>query len=183
MASAAVLRKKMAGHVPAIRMTSVAIGLAGLVVSLPAAAQTDLASRDQLRDIHHNLVVAEEALGVALRDKDVARAKSASGALFKLLSSARERKLPANSCSEALESLEGVAVAVVFALQPTTNGDFGSMNKEELRFSAQMRPASEVVEKWFADYSATYRNKMAACELEADAGSSPRSLPTQFTQK
>ena len=62
--------------------------MAGLVASLPAAAQTDPASRDQLRDIHRNLVIAEGDLGIALRDKDVARAKSASGALFKLLSSA-----------------------------------------------------------------------------------------------
>ena len=182
MASAAVLRKKMAGYVPAIRMTPVAIGLLGLV-SLPATAQTGTAPRDQLRDLHRNLVIAEEDLGLALRDKDVARAKSVNSSLFKLLSSAMERKLPASSCSEALESLGGVAVAVVFALQPATAGDLGSMNKEELRFSAQMRPGSEVVEKWFTDGSATYRNKMAACELEADAGSSPRSLPTQFMQK
>jgi len=183
MASAMALRKKMAGHVPAIRTAAVAIGLAGLIVSPPASAQTDPASRDQLRDIHRTLVAAEENLGVALRDKDFARAKSANETLFKLLSSAKERKLPANSCLEALQSLGGVAVTVGFAVHPATTGDLGSMNKEELRFSAQMQPAPDVLEKWFTDYSATYRNKMTACEVEADAGPSPRSLPTQFTQK
>ena len=183
MASAVALREQMAGQVPAIRTAAVAIGLAGLVVSSPASAQTDPASRDQLLYLHRNLVIAEGDLGVALRDKDVARAKSANATLFKLVSSTDARKLPSNPCSEALQSLEGVAVAVVYALQPVTTGDPGSMNADEIRFSAQMRPAPTVVEKWYADYSTAYRNKMAACDLEADAGPSPRSLPTQDTQK
>ncbi len=183
MASAVALRKKMAGHVPAIRTAAVTIGLAGSVLSLPAVAQTDPASSDQLRYLHRGLVIAEDNLGVALRDKDFARAKSANDTLFNLLSSAKKRELPANSCSEALESLGGVAVAVTFAVHPVTTGDLGSMNAEGLRFSAQMRPAPEVLEKWYVDYSAAYRDKMAACELEAGAGPSPRSLPTQYTQK
>jgi hypothetical protein len=173
----------MAGHVPAIRTAAVVIGLAGFVASSPAASQTDSASPDQLRTLHSSLVTAEENLAVALRDRDFARANSANETLFKLLSSARQRRFPASSCLEALEGLGGVAVAVAFAVHPVTTGDPGSMNKEELRFSAQMRPAPEVLEKWYTDYSATYRTKMPACEQEAAAGPSPRSLPTQFTQK
>ena len=183
MASATALRSIMAGHVPAIRIAAVSIGLAGSVVGPPAIAQTESASRDQLRSLHRSLVVSEEGLGVALRDKDASRAKLASDPLFNLLSSAKERKLPANPCLEALESLGGVAAAVTFAVHPVTTGDLGSMNAEGIRFSAQMRPAPEVLNRWYTDYSAAYRDKMAACEREAGVGSSPRSLPTQFTQK
>jgi hypothetical protein len=182
MASAGALRKKMAGHFPAIRIA--ALAMIGLVFSLPARAQIDPATRGQLQYLHRSLVIAEENLGVALRDKDIPRAKLANDLLFNLSSSAKERKLSGNPCLDALESLQGVAAAVLFAVHPSTaKGDLASMNQEQLRFSDQMRPAPEVLNKWYSENSAAYRARMAACEQETNAGATARFLPDKFTQK
>ena len=182
MASAVAVQSQMAGLVPAIR--TFAFGLVALnAVSLPAAAQTDTASHDRLRDIHRTLVRVEEDLGAALRDKNLDRAKLANERLLRLLPSGKEQTLPPSSCSEAIESLVGLSVAVTFAVAPVTTGPLGSMNADGLRFSAQMRPAPEIVERWYSDYSTTYLSKMAACEQEAGVGASPRVLPTQLMQK
>ena len=184
MASATALQERMAGHVPAIRMAALTmIGSAGLTFSPPAAAQMDPATRGQLQAVHRSLVTAEENLGVAIRDKDFPRAKSANEILSSLSSSTNKQNLPADPCLQALESLRGVAVAVAFSVHPVTTGDLDSMKREELRYSEKMRPQADVLNRWYAEYSGTYKDTVLACEREIDAGPTARFLPSQLTQK
>jgi hypothetical protein len=184
VASAAAVRKTMAGQVPAICIAKlVAASLLAFSASVPAIAQIDPATRGQLQYLHRSLVIAEENLGLAMRDNDIPRAKLANDLLFNLSAARMEKNLPANSCSKALEGLAGVAVAVGFAVQPATKGDPGSMNQEELRFSEMMRPGAEVLKDWYVQYSTAYRDNMSTCEQEIGAVSTARFLPTKLTQK
>src|SRR5262245_10562347 len=125
VASAMRLLKAMAGPVPAIRVGASAMTcVAGISI---ADAQMDERAHGGMRDLHRSLVIAEENLSFAMRDRDISRATLVNELLFNLDSATRERKLANNSCLEALQALAGVAVAVRFDLQPASRGaDLGS---------------------------------------------------------
>jgi hypothetical protein len=179
------LFQAMAGHVPAIRVSASVLASALALVAglLPAAAQMDQATRGRMQYLHRSLVLAEQNLGLAARDKDILRAKLVNDLLFNLSSYAVERKLAGNSCLEALGGLAGATVAVTFAIHPVIKGDPGAMTREELRFSEQMRPDDETMKTLFGENSATYRTKISDCERDIGAGKSARSLPDTLPQK
>jgi hypothetical protein len=187
MASAMALLRAMAGHSPAIRVrVLLAIGLCAACLvckSSPVTAQMDPRTRGMMQNIHRSLLIAEENLVIAMRDKDIPRVNLVNVLLSNLSSDANERKLATNPCLQALEQLGGAAVAVGFDIHPTVTGGLGSMTRQELRFSEQMRPADSTVQKWFEEYSATYRAKMTDCEQEIGAATTSRSLPNQLPQK
>ena len=181
------LLRAMAGHVPAIRVGVVAtMGLCagGLVfTSSPVEAQLDQRTRGKMQYLHRSLLIAEENLSIALRDRDFPRVRLVNDLLFNLTSDAHERKLANNSCLEALEGLGGAAVAAVFDIHPIVAGDPFSMTREELRFSETMRPTDTTVQEWFSEYSATYRKKISDCEKEIGTTTTPRSLPDKLPQR
>jgi hypothetical protein len=181
------LLQTMAGHVPAIRISTpifafVYVGCLA-TVSSSAIAQMDQLTRGRMQYLHRSLVIAEENLSLAMRDRDVSRARLVNDLLFNLASDTHERKLSGNPCLDALESLSGVAVSVGFVVHPITTGSVSQMTREELRFSDQMRPADDTLDKWFGDYSAAYRSKISDCEQEIGATSTSRSLPDRLLRK
>lgn len=179
------LRQSMAGRVPAIRVCASAAAC-GWVLALgsgPSEAQMDQGTQGKMRQLHRSLVIAEQNLSFALRDADVPRVLLVNDLLSNLASATREPKPTANRCLEALESLKGATVTAAFAVHPITKGDLGSMMREDLRFSEQMRPAASVVEKQFSESSASYRVKMPECEEEIRVGKTLRSLPEKLSQK
>jgi len=177
----------MAGLVPAIRVGAAAaacICVAGLAVVLPpAVAQADPATLGKMQNLHRSLLVTEENLGIAMRAKDLPRARLAHDLLFNLSSNAHERGLANNACVEALDGLTGATVAVIFAIHPAVTGDLASMTGEQLRFAETMRPTEATVRKWFDEYSATYRKKMTDCEQEIGKAPTARSLPDKLPRK
>lgn len=175
----------MAGHVPAIRMSACVMtgALALVAVPSPAVAQMDQATKGRMQYLHRSLVLAEQNLGAAARDKDGLRARLVNDLLFNLSSYAQERKLQRNACLEALEGLAGATIAITFAVHPVVKGDVGQMSREELRYSEQMRPDEETISKWFSENSAAYRSKIADCERDIGVAKSTRTLPESLPQK
>ncbi|MGN6286062.1 MAG: hypothetical protein ACTHM2_13020 [Afipia sp.] len=184
MASAVAVLPAMAGRVPAIRVCALsAIGAQVLVLGLlPANAQMDQRTQARMQHLHHSLVIAEENLSLALRDADAPRVLLVNELLSNLASATKESKTVANRCLDAMETLGGATVMAAFAVHPATKGDLGSMTRQDLRFSEQMRPAASLVEKQFSESSASYRVKMPECEEEIGVGKTRRSLPEKLSK-
>jgi hypothetical protein len=166
----------MAGHVPAIRIYSMPIVALVVCVATPLSvtAQVDTDMRRKMEQLYRDLIIAEENLNIAVRDRDVARGKVTNSLLFQLGSNIN-KQTPTNSCNEALNSLANVAVIALFYIYPPVTGNPFSMTQEDLGVYLHKMP-DNVMQSQFAEHSSHFKKKMTDCEREFGLKPTSRSL-------
>ena len=173
MASATALLLRVAGRVPAIRVYVAATFIGAVFAPCAVVAEMPHDVRMKMERLYRDLILAEENLNAALRDKDVARGKLINSLLFQW--AVNTDKQSQNSCSDALANLGGATISAVLFMYPPITGDLGSLTREELAVRLHKGPDDEM-KRQFAEHSSGFKKSMAACEREIGAQPSSRTL-------
>jgi hypothetical protein len=150
--------------------------LQSLLWTSPSIAEMDQRTRSSMQDLYRSLLIAEHNLETAIKQRDFPRVRLVNNLLWNLTRLNGERGAAVNPCLEALEGISSVAGAAAFRIHPIVYGNPWNRDREEMRYSEEMRPSDDLIRKWFDQGLSDYRSKIAACEDEIGVKRSSRFL-------